>query len=157
MNLFFHRDGKKSSIGGFTLLEISFTCRLVSSVSDTQKKVSGQFDLRRKHLACLHFYCTSSRQNTNDVMNGHLFHKCFLCTWYSMCNARSGSKQTCVSTRCRKPFGILTIIHNLIPPHEGHMRAFFYPHRDSNPQPPAKKSHSFSHSSNFRLPPHIIP
>ena len=39
---------------GVSLLEISFTCRLVSSVWDSQRKIRTRFDLRRKHLACLH-------------------------------------------------------------------------------------------------------
>ena len=55
LNLTHPRVGLVESCGRrVSLLENSFTCRLVSSVSDTQKKVSGQFDLRRKHLACLH-------------------------------------------------------------------------------------------------------
>ena len=39
---------------GVSLLEISFTCRLVSSVRILKRKPGLGFDLRRKHLACLH-------------------------------------------------------------------------------------------------------
>ena len=49
---------------------------------------------------------------------------------------------------------LITVSYNLL---NRAKTGLFLPNRDLNPQPPANRSHSFSHTPNFRLPPHIIP